>query len=91
VCWDDGLWTLSFGSHNFMVTALGSCVKWPLMRDHIDKVHSQIQTGEHGCYPNMDMPRREREITSFWSRTTLEASMIWEIRRSFILYIHIYI
>jgi hypothetical protein len=29
VCWD-GLWTL-LGSHNFMVTALGSCVKWPLV------------------------------------------------------------
>jgi hypothetical protein len=28
VPWDD-LWTLSFGYHNFMVTALGSCVKWP--------------------------------------------------------------
>ena len=28
VCWD-GLWTLFLGSHNFMVTALGSCVKWP--------------------------------------------------------------
>ena len=27
VCWDN-LWTLSF---NFMVTALGSCVKWPLV------------------------------------------------------------
>ena len=29
VSWD-GLWTLSLGSHRFMVTALGSCVKWPL-------------------------------------------------------------
>ena len=32
VCWD-GLWRLSLGSHNFMVTALGSCVKWPLDSD----------------------------------------------------------
>ena len=29
VPWDD-LWTLSLDSHNFMVTALGSCVKWSL-------------------------------------------------------------
>ena len=29
VSWD-GLYTLLLGSHNFMVTALGSCVKWPL-------------------------------------------------------------
>jgi hypothetical protein len=28
VSWD-GLWTLVLDSHNFMVTALGSCVKWP--------------------------------------------------------------
>ena len=26
----DGLGTLSLGSHNFPVTALGSCVKWPI-------------------------------------------------------------
>ena len=26
-----GLWTLSFGSHNVMVTALGLCMKWPLV------------------------------------------------------------
>ena len=30
VSWE-GLWTFSFGAHNFMVTALGSCVKWPLL------------------------------------------------------------
>ena len=30
VSWD-GLWTLSLGSHNFMVTALGLCVEWPLV------------------------------------------------------------
>jgi hypothetical protein len=29
VSWDS-LWTLRVGSHNDMVTALGSCVKWPL-------------------------------------------------------------
>ena len=28
VFWDDP-WTLLLGPHNFMVTALGSCVKWP--------------------------------------------------------------
>ena len=34
VCWDDGLWTLIFFwalTINFMVTALGSCVKWPFV------------------------------------------------------------
>ena len=25
--------TFLSGSHNFVVTALGSCVKWPLVRD----------------------------------------------------------
>ena len=24
------------GSHNFMVTALGSCVKWPLVKIHLN-------------------------------------------------------
>ena len=30
VSWD-GLWTLILDPHNFMVTALGLCVKWPLV------------------------------------------------------------
>ena len=28
-CLGDGLWTLLLGSHNFMIMAIGSCVKWP--------------------------------------------------------------
>jgi hypothetical protein len=29
VCWGGFLDTLLLGSHNFMVAALGPCVKWP--------------------------------------------------------------
>jgi hypothetical protein len=37
-------WTLSLGSHNFMVTALGSCVKWPLLftKSMFDMISSRI-------------------------------------------------
>jgi hypothetical protein len=33
------------GSHNFMVTALGLCVKWPL-----GMVHTHAYHGWHRCY-----------------------------------------
>ena len=29
------LWDTFLGSHNFMVTALGSCVKWPSHSSHL--------------------------------------------------------
>jgi hypothetical protein len=32
------------GSHNFMVTALGSCVKWPLGLLSINKAHLELST-----------------------------------------------
>jgi hypothetical protein len=36
VCWDNGLWTLSFGLSQFSWSRLlGSCVKWPCWHDAI--------------------------------------------------------
>ena len=36
------------GSHNFMVTALGSCVKWPLGPLHI---RAHLELGPFGVEP----------------------------------------
>jgi hypothetical protein len=43
----DGLWTLLLVSHNLMVVALGSCVKWPL----ITCCMSQEKWGSQKEYP----------------------------------------
>jgi hypothetical protein len=51
-CWDDGLWTLFLflGSHNLMVTALGSCVKQsPTLGAHAHAHAHPWVLGGHGC------------------------------------------
>ena len=48
VSWD-GLWTLFFlVSHNFMVTALGSCVKWPLIAEEPVEVQDSRENNPSG-------------------------------------------
>ena len=37
----DGLWTLLLGSHNSIILALGSCVKWPL--DYGEEDHRSVK------------------------------------------------
>jgi hypothetical protein len=65
VCWD-GVWTLFFWAFTiFMVTALGSCVKWPLARLSITE-HSKSTTSLHWLKMHGWGPGH------IWLHTTLE-------------------
>jgi hypothetical protein len=49
VSWD-GLWTPLLGSHNYMVTALGSSVKWALGLHHtMAKGHEAVNFHQLDC------------------------------------------
>ena len=54
VCWD-GLWQFLLGSHNFMVTALGSCVKRPL---------NPLRRGPHKASPGLNRVWYRGETTN---------------------------
>ena len=49
VCWV-GLWTLSLGSHDFTVTALGACVKWPSGFSVVMEARATVSLGWSGSW-----------------------------------------
>ena len=53
VTWD-GLWSLLVGSHNFMVTALGSCMKWS--EREMAKARQTARALWHGIRSSLSLP-----------------------------------
>jgi hypothetical protein len=77
VSWD-GLWTLSFGPHNFMVTALGSCVKWALTL-HLLVFSKSICTGDTVPfkYPSPGGYSSEKFVLAHTIERIYEKNSLW--------------